>query len=368
MRRQDIFEGIGQILDAIDKSNIESALVEQIGSELNNPCASSIMLAALKKVDLEVEKFNQPAKQIFAMLDLHSLLTPTLWVKFVLADDKYNYALMLKRDISFTKKYLLKTIELIKQDTDRFFETAFSNSNAISQKMSSLSVIVFEDEDNFSTPTRLANVLESIDSFYKACALINSEAENTLSVVACDSGSDKSFDFLGIAKVMESVVNLIESLWERVVFYHENKTDERFKLIAKSLPLIEQIKKMEVEKIIEPERAEILKRNIFEGVNKFIESGASIPQIEKKSDYNPRSLLSPSQKLLVAAPSDNIKNNEVSKSEEKIKNESRNESDLSEPNLSNLNKEEITQLLKLLQKAKLENNSESDNQTDESNL
>lgn len=48
--------------------------------------------------------------------------------------------------------------------------------------------------------------------------------------------------------------------------------------------------------------AKILKRHIFDGSNKFLQSGATIPKIEDLSEYNPRKLLSPVQKLLVAAP------------------------------------------------------------------
>ena len=59
-------------------------------------------------------------------------------------------------------------------------------------------------------------------------------------VIACDSGSDKSFDFLGVATVIECVKELILSLWNRVIYFSEYRMSERIKLVAEALPVIEK--------------------------------------------------------------------------------------------------------------------------------
>lgn len=38
-----------------------------------------------------------------------------------------------------------------------------------------------------------------------------------LSVIGCDSGSDKSFDFLGAAEIVNCVKDIILSFWNKVV-------------------------------------------------------------------------------------------------------------------------------------------------------
>ena len=117
-------------------------------------------------------------------------------------------------------------------------------------------------------------------------------------LLACDSGSDKSFDFLGLAKLVEMVKEIILSLWDRVVFFREKQMGERIDLIAKSLPVIERIVEMEKLNHLAPEQAEILRRNIVSGVEKFIQAGAIIPEVESHSRYNPRQLMAPEPKLL----------------------------------------------------------------------
>lgn len=106
-----------------------------------------------------------------------------------------------------------------------------------------LSVIVIE-ERQLSTPERLILTLESVDGLYRACAQILGEFETSIAVSACDSGSDKSFDFLGIASVVVCVKEVVLSFWDKVVYFREDKTGRRLELIAESLPILERVAKM----------------------------------------------------------------------------------------------------------------------------
>ena len=127
------------------------------------------------------------------------------------------------------------------------------------------------------------------------------EKDGRLAVVACDSGSDKTFDFLGAARVLECVKEIIVILWSNVVFFRENREGRRLELIEQSLPLLERLEKM---KETDPERAELLKRQVVESAIKFREAGVTIPEIEKHTVFNPRQLMRPEPKLLISEPAD----------------------------------------------------------------
>lgn len=52
---------------------------------------------------------------------------------------------------------------------------------------------------------------------------------------------------------------------------------------------------------LEPERAELLKRQVTNGATTFIQCGAIIPEIEERAtSYDPRKLMAPEPKLLSA--------------------------------------------------------------------
>jgi len=134
---------------------------------------------------------------------------------------------------------------------------------------------------------------------YDSCGTVKKQSSSDLAILACDSGSDKAFDFLGAAKIIEMVKEIILSFWDRVVFFREKKQSERLKLVAESLPIIDEIGSLESQQKLSREQAELLRRNIIKGTNKFISVGAVIPEIEETTVYEPRKLLKPEPKLLI---------------------------------------------------------------------
>jgi hypothetical protein len=117
-------------------------------------------------------------------------------------------------------------------------------------------------------------------------------------VIACDSGSDKSFDFLGAAKVIAGLKELILTMWDRVVYYREKKLDAKLDLIGKALPIIGKIEELKAAGSLEPEQAELIKQKVLGGVHKLLETGIVIPEISLRATYNPRQLMAPEPKLL----------------------------------------------------------------------
>lgn len=347
MRRKELIDAVNEMNQAINDSGVAEALMELADAARSNKASESSanVLTALKKFAVVASNFKPATKELIDIFNLTALEDPSVWLQFL---EPSAALFQVVQYIQLAKAYLPRIVKLIEQSTVQAITQSTQEANSKYKGMSVLTATVFEQGNLFSSPTRLAHVLESINLFYTSCALMSDESPSTLSVIACDSGSDKSFDFLGIARVMECVVKIIESLWDRVVFYKEHQFEERLDLITKSLPILVQINKLEEEKQIEPERAEILRRNIFDGSNKFIESGATIPQIESKSHYDARKLMSPVQKLLASSSvdptqEDNAGSGLKEQSTQKVSDEA---------NFSNLNKDEQETLRRLYEKAK----------------
>jgi hypothetical protein len=163
-----------------------------------------------------------------------------------------------------------------------------------------LSVIIIEQPKQYSTPERLTLILQAVSDLFAACSVLQGQPDSRLSVIGCDSGSDKSFDFLGAAKVIECVKEVILSLWDRIVFYRERKVENRLDLIAQSLPILDQINEMHQKGSLGAEQTEILRRQIVKACTDFVSTGALIPEISAKSFLEPRAILAPEPKLLSA--------------------------------------------------------------------
>jgi hypothetical protein len=227
-------------------------------------------------------------------MGLSTLDDPSQWAELLAEDDRTLY--MTRHQVFFAVNHLPKIIRLIQREDAASLPIGSDHENPEAV----LTVLVLEEGGHRSRPTRLVEVLSSVETFYECCAILLNMPPHELSVVACDSGSDKSFDFLGAAKVIECVKDLILSLWDRVVYFREHQTSQRIRLVKEALPVVQQIADLEAKRQLAPEQAQILRDKVTDAVGKFLESGAVIPEIEERVYHEPRRLMAPEQKLITS--------------------------------------------------------------------
>jgi hypothetical protein len=254
------------------------------------------LLKSLNEYSLGVSRFSEVEREISKIMELDVFVDVNNWQEMI---TERHSVFELASKVRTTFSFLPKFLRLIEQDNVEIMKHDLSKAPPEFQGKALLTVIILEEKGVYSSPKRIIETLEAIDLIYDSVAILNEErTEQKMILLACDSGSDKSFDFLGLAKLVEMVKEIILSLWDRVVFFREKQMGERIDLIAKSLPVIERIVEMEKLNHLAPEQAEILRRNIVSGVEKFIQAGAIIPEVESHSRYNPRQLMAPEPKLL----------------------------------------------------------------------
>jgi hypothetical protein len=198
------------------------------------------LLTSLQNYSLEEAKFGKVERQIVSMMGLEHLAKAKHWPE-LLIDEHSRRLYELRRDLFHLKNFLPKFLKLIEQDFVEVMKHDPNKAPSNLQGKALITVIIIEEKNSFSNPRRVIETLEAVELFYNAVSILNGEsAEQKMILLACDSGSDKSFDFLGLAKLVEMVKEIVLSLWDRVIFYREKQMGERIDLIAKSLPVIER--------------------------------------------------------------------------------------------------------------------------------
>lgn len=298
MRRTDLINSIQKIGFVLKQSNVQEAL---FSSQRQKGDIEGLLSIFQNYTNLS-KTFTADERKILKIFELDSLDNPKLWTRIFSASEaeaRDSFTKM-RMGIRYFMEFLPSILELLKQDHINYFtsDRYEVKKEASLEDKSLLTVILPEQDNEISNPERLIKILDCINQLYDAFSIIENAEANDLSVAAIDSGSDKSFDFLGAAKLMESIKELIISLWDRVVFFREKKLSDRLDLIAKSLPVIEKINSMQEAGKMSPEQAEILRRNITNAVNNFIVTGAVIPELSNYSNFNPRQLMKPEPKLL----------------------------------------------------------------------
>lgn len=327
MRRVEIIDACHNILRAIELAQLEEVLhaaFRERQRERGSPLESADrLIKAFKKYIISSSKFAPLEDEIAEKLGISDLAADEFWS--VILNTGTTQEILHERiyqtysNLRAAKRFLPTFVQLIETEAIRSSDALPSEEqDDKAGKGALLSVLIIEkEEEEISNPDRLISVLQSIKILYEVAAKLEGESESDLGVIGCDSGSDKSFDFIGSEKVIQRVKEIILSAWGRVIFYQEQKIEKRIDVIAKTIPVIEEINRKK--KNLGAEQAKILERAAMDGIKKFVEAGAMIPEIQERTSYSPRELLAPQPKLLTHyLPADGRPSTSKKKSRRKV--------------------------------------------------
>lgn len=301
MRRNEIVSAAERLLADLQATGVDE-MFEAAADRLRQTQKSSeqevLSFAVFQKLAVASSKYGDAEWSIAKILKLDALFSADTWQRLASAPE-LGPMFEIRRNIHFAKNDLPKILELLQQTHVREAKLGGHLPKEL-QGRTAITFVLPEDEREYSTPRRLVSALEAITDLYSVFCSLENAPESDLIVLACDSGSDKSFDFLGLAKVMEEVKKLVLAIWDRRVFYRHMHASQCISLIADSLPVIERIEDLKRRGAMEPEQAELLKRKTLHGATQFLESGIFIDEMSRESSHSPRALMRPEPKLLAA--------------------------------------------------------------------
>lgn len=145
--------------------------------------------------------------------------------------------------------------------------------------------------------------MQAVRDLYYVHSQINGDGDDEPIFLACDSGSDKSFDILGAAQSIASLKETIIFIWNSIVFHRHSQARAKLDVLAQSLPLLAQISDLEQTGKVAPELAEQLRRKAVSACGKFVDAGAIIPELDREAAHSPRQLMAPERKMLAGPAS-----------------------------------------------------------------
>lgn len=300
MLRHQIVAGISNIIESINSSG----LVEAMTRARRDPQEASLIFTAFRDFSLRAATYGEVERSILAIMRIEFLLDPKWWSSAIgsrVSEPERSLMAQLRR-IDFVTSNLPALIDLLRRGTDPSPSYLATEAQQKTESNGRLVLILAEDEGSLSSPERVITALGSITTIYGVVTELHDLSNSDLALASCDSGSDKIFDFTGLAEAIDKTKEIIISIWDRVVYHKEQKFKQRVELVANTLPILAQIADLEKSSKLSPEAAEILRRKMIDGACKFIETGSSIPEINARTHHDPRLLLRPKETLLLAAP------------------------------------------------------------------
>lgn len=301
MRRETISRALSRVREDLLNSGVQLMFDQGWDARRRSGTKDDIdwvSLTVLRDYSRATASYGEPELAILEIFDLARLLDPSFWQQLRAADPQVIFET--RTDIRFAVKHAPMLVDLIRQDN---VEAVRNESNDLLDELKGkqlLTTILIEDKGQFSSPERIIYLLDGILKMYRGLASLRGNRGDDLIILACDSGSDKSFDFLGLASLMKEVKELILAAFNYRIFHRHQQMSATIGLIAQSLPVIREIDEMAENGSIERDKAEIIKNDIMRGMTKFLESGAITDDMEKESVHSPRALMRPEQRLLAA--------------------------------------------------------------------
>lgn len=302
MRRDVIVRVVQRLIDDLKSTGVDSMFedaTDKVRNGTDKDERGFISFAVFQKYSVAIAGYGEAEHAIASILGLDPLFLPETWQRLSTKPDTASIFEM-RRCIHFAKTDLPKIIRLFQQEN---VAAAKEDGGSLPPELRGKAAITFilpEEDHEYSSPARLISALEAVTHLYGVFCTLENHSESDLIVLACDSGSDKSFDFLGVAKLMEEVRKLVVAIWDRRVFYRHMHASQCIGLIAQSLPVIERIEALKQSRALEPEQAELLKRKTLLGATQFLESGIYIDDMAAEGRQSPRQLMRPEPKLLAA--------------------------------------------------------------------
>jgi hypothetical protein len=307
MRRAEIVRAIERVRENIERTGIKDRLQEVLRRDKSHENREPLVRALRDYTLAAHATYGDPERALTNIFGLDELEDVKVWFRLLATETDHPNVRETAMSLFYAVRFVTDNLDqirklLVTEGVEAELEPK-KEFEASGETWATLSIFLIEDDKRVSRPARLIDALQSIADLYEAYAVILNYPADSLSVIGCDSGSDKSFDFLGIAKGLDAVRQLLVALWDRIAFHRETQAGRRIELVAQALPVFEQLAELQAKKAIEPEQAELLKRQLMAGADKFIRAGVITTDIiVSHAELQPRKLLAPEQKLLTAGP------------------------------------------------------------------
>ena len=302
MRRDTLLRTVGIIENDLQESNIQQMLdniainFQRGNTTKDGSFNTEIDLSVITSYITRVSSYDSDTHSAISILDIDNAGLPEFWQSQIKEPDPPSI-FSLRSKIKAATNFLPRFAELLKREygtNTNYDDSARSTTDGVEIQ----TVILSDEGDALSSPTRLIELLQSMREIYAAVAEIESLPIDGIAVVGLDSGSEKSFDFLGVARVMSEIRALLQFLYTTVAMHRQNITIKNLAVMAEAIPLIQKLDKLKHDNVVDEESASRIRHNLLSNLERFSSVGAYTPEMRKVRDTSPALVMRPQPRLL----------------------------------------------------------------------
>jgi hypothetical protein len=296
MRREIILEAVRRVLADLETTGIAEMARSGFERVRNSPTDREkldwIQLGVVTDYINKVRAYGEAERRILKILDLEALGVADTWQEQIREPDT-AFAFSLHNRIRNSLTFLPKFASILERD----YKTSETRPAETVSDTQTQTVILTDEGDSLSSPQRLVELLSSMQQIYSVIAEVEGLPSETLAVVGMDSGSEKSFDFLGLAQLMHELRETLQSVYNMIVYHKQNVTIKNLQVASETLHVAAKISRMEGANELSAEDASRLRHSLYQGLERFVSTGAYTPEMETPAQ-SPALVVRPQPRLL----------------------------------------------------------------------
>ncbi len=273
MLREELIECAQELLEALDHSQIITALRLSLRGRGSEKLSSAKLIQCFQNYQLKRVEFGTAAKKLEQKLKLDRLVEPE-FIATTITGDASIEIFDATRSTDFARQVLPYVVEILEQRDDHLeFERPLGEYETWPVRLP-------EPNSQISSTQRLVDFLMSVGTIYRACCRIRGLPDQPLRVLACDAGSDKSFNFIGMRVAGQDMRGLLKEFWERARLLRANSYRDRIELGASTITLIERLSAKNGHRLGDDSHLAELQGSLNDGIRQFIAVGAVAAEID----------------------------------------------------------------------------------------
>lgn len=321
MKRNDLKNAIATVTADLTETNMSRTLSKVFRGVRNPRERDDISTSIQTLIDTQSQyrkitaSYGKTEIQLLQTLKIDRLLTDSFWSQVLSDIFKYsqgektpvnsktrNEIFTIHERVHLILHHLPPVIDLLERDYDSELAKSLTERESGYKNKDILRILILEDEGETTTPTTASKVLIAIEKIYDIFVSLDGKKHDKIDLVGLDSGSDKSFDFLGLASAVKEIRELILGAYDRHQANKSLPSKERLALVDDSLNSMERINVAVKAKKISKEDGNKFKKLISKNVDELFKAGGITEDVLNVTAPTPRQLMKPDRKMLTPPP------------------------------------------------------------------
>jgi hypothetical protein len=299
MRRDELIQALENVRRALSQAKIYQVITASLRSGSKSDAGAAPTYQAYATFMTAYASFGEAEKRVMEALKLTPLTNPEFWTKLLARDPSSAAPGEVRLGAMMVRDFFPDIEKLLSRSTDMVgmnFEDHEKSGQPVEARK--IRFFVREPGEPSLTVKHFGQIMESIENLHNAITTIYDLPPSELVVGALDSGSDKEFDLLGIAKAVKILSETLLEGWNRYRSAKATDTSVSYKTALEGITVLEKLQLAQQNNSLSAETAESLRRTIVKSIDDLFSNGVYTDAMEGQTNIVPSALPVERRKLL----------------------------------------------------------------------